>query len=533
MFDVYAEGERRGRFLGRILLSFVAVGGLGYFLYIVSPQVYGVAAPSLPRPNVRIQAADQARLGRFDREPPRFAQDAPGFPGGGDIALVAQFDRDGDGRLNATERRAAREALSQMPRRRRFGRLSTGPTDPGPSLTPPQVRSYPDAPLYDTSVLRTIFLQFEDADWEAQLIDFHRTDVELPATLIIDGKTYRDVGVHFRGNSSFSGVPAGRKHSMQLTLDWVHDEQNLYGYRTLNLYNANQDPTFQRIVLYNDIARDYIPAPKANFVRVVINGESWGIYPNAQVFNKDFVRDAFKTTKGARWRAPGNPRSGAGLQYVGDDPAPYKRMFEIKTKDDPKSWADLINLAKVLNETPLDKLEAALAPILDIDGVLKFLAIDNALINSDGYWARASDYNIYQDERGRFHFFTHDFNETLGPIEGRGFRGGVGARPGTYELDPLIGLDDAGKPLRSRLLAVPALRERYLGYVRDIAERWLDWKKLGPIVERYQSLIAPDIRTDVHRLYDSADFDAVTGDSSIKAFADARRTYLLEYLSTR
>ena len=48
--------------------------------------------------------------------------------------------------------------------------------------------------------------------------------------------------------------------------------------------------------------------------------------------------------------------------------ADYKRIYEIKTKDDPKAWADLIRLFKVLNETPPDKLEAALAPILDVDG---------------------------------------------------------------------------------------------------------------------------------------------------------------------
>ena len=33
----------------------------------------------------------------------------------------------------------------------------------------------------------------------------------------------------------------------------------------------------------------------------------------------------------------------------GDDPEPYKRSYEIKTKDNPKAWADLINLCKVLN----------------------------------------------------------------------------------------------------------------------------------------------------------------------------------------
>jgi len=48
--------------------------------------------------------------------------------------------------------------------------------------------------------------------------------------------------------------------------------------RSFNLLNANQDPTLRRSVLFLEVARDYIPAVKANFVRVVINGESWGVY---------------------------------------------------------------------------------------------------------------------------------------------------------------------------------------------------------------------------------------------------------------
>ena len=63
-----------------------------------------------------------------------------------------------------------------------------------------------------------------------------------------------------------------------------------------------------RSVLYSRIARAYIPAPAANFVRVVINGESWGIYINSQQFNKDFVKNWFGTTSGARWKVPGQSR---------------------------------------------------------------------------------------------------------------------------------------------------------------------------------------------------------------------------------
>ena len=78
-----------------------------------------------------------------------------------------------------------------------------------PKVSPADVKTYPDAPLYEPTVLRTLFLEFEDKDWEAELADFHGTDVEVPATLTVDGKKYPNVGVHFRGMSSYMGVPAG------------------------------------------------------------------------------------------------------------------------------------------------------------------------------------------------------------------------------------------------------------------------------------------------------------------------------------
>src|SRR5207244_8445883 len=180
--------------------------------------------------------------------------------------------------------------------------------------------------------------------------------------------------------SSFGMVGEGRKRSLNLSLDFVHPDQQLGGYRTLNLLNSHEDPTFLRSILFYQIAREYVPAPKANFARVVINGESWGVYVNVQQFNKDFVKDWFGTKKGARWKVPGSPNGRGSLAYLGDDAAAYRRIYEIKSKDNAKSWADLIRLGKILNETPTEKLVAALGPILDVDGALKFLALDNALI---------------------------------------------------------------------------------------------------------------------------------------------------------
>src|SRR5207247_1380503 len=135
----------------------------------------------------------------------------PGGPGPGGFGgmnqqqtkLVKQFDKDGNGWLNATERKAAREFLAKEraegrgPRGfgGRGGRGGPGgpgsggrgesqqPPKPGEKLTPADVKSFPNAPLYDGQTLRTFFLEFENADWEKELEDFHGTDVEVPAKL--------------------------------------------------------------------------------------------------------------------------------------------------------------------------------------------------------------------------------------------------------------------------------------------------------------------------------------------------------------
>ena len=160
--------------------------------------------------------------------PPPFGPGG-GFPGFEERKVVAQFDKNGDGRLDNAERKAARESLAAEPAGRGFGRRGGGgfgrggmtPGSPGPKVTPADVKNYPNAPLYDLDTLRTVFLEFENTDWEKELAAFNNTDVEVPATATVDGKKYKNVGVHFRGASSYLMVPAGSKRSLNLSLDFV------------------------------------------------------------------------------------------------------------------------------------------------------------------------------------------------------------------------------------------------------------------------------------------------------------------------
>mgnify|MGYP000997817751 CR=1 FL=1 len=403
---------------------------------------------------------------------------------------------------------------------------ATGAT--GVRVAPNDVKRYPPSlDLYAPDALRTVFLTFENSEWERELADFWHTDVEVPATLEVDGKTYRDVGVSFRGNNSFHMVPDGLKRSFSVNMD-TWRTQTLLGHTSLNFLNSNQDPTFLRSVLYLDVAREYIPAPKANLIRVVVNGELWGVYVNQQTFSRQLLAERFGNTAGTRWKSPNNS-FGGGFNYLGDDIQPYRRWYEMKGKDDTVAWRALVHTTRVLNATPPEQLEAALTSLMDIDEVLRFLALDIALANGDGYWNDGSDFNVLRGADGRFRALPHDVNE--------GFRTrGSGASP-----DPLVALADTNKALRSRLLQVPALRQRYLGYVGEIAERWLNWERLGPKVEQYVRLIESEIARDTRKhgttdafrtgIFGATGADAVP--SSIKGFVDRRRAALLDHAAIR
>jgi CotH kinase protein len=468
--------------------------------------------------------------------------------GGAKSEITAQFDRNGDGWLNPEELQAARNATrggtTGRRGRRQFDDDGAPPTA-GQALTPANVRLYQSEPLYELSVLRTVFITFPMRDWEQELSDFYRTDVDVPATVSVDGRTYHNVGVHFRGNTSYQMVSAGRKRSMDLKFDLADEAQKLLGYRKIELLNSAADPTFLRTALYMHIMREYLPAPLVNYLRVVINGESWGVYVNLEHLSGDMTQRITGSKTSARWKIPGSPRGRGGLEYLGEDPDVYRSVYEIKSDDKPKSWRELIKLCRVLNNTPIDQLQTALAPLLDVDGTLRFLAVEKALINNDGYWTRASDYSLYTDASGRFHVTPHDANETIRPTEGMmwgSFGDPAGSAADSVELDPLAGASDPGKPLLYRLLQVPALRAKYLAYVRDVADKWLDWERLGPLAARYQSVIAADVARDTRKLFTTESFTSATTadgrlesyggpigapDISMKAFATERRAYLL------
>ncbi|HEU4418370.1 MAG TPA: CotH kinase family protein, partial [Planctomycetota bacterium] len=243
---------------------------------------------------------------------------------------------------------------------------------------------------------------------------------------------------------------------------------------------------------------------------------------------------------GDRFKVPPDFSGNGGLRWLGDEPQAYKRNYQLKSNDNEIAWRALVDLCAVLERTATEDLERIVPQHLDVDGMLWFLAVDNALGDDDGYHSRASDYSLYRDPHGRFHAIPRDNNEVLlgarsgprggdpgaprggpgaGPGAGPGGRGGPppdgppggpgaapggrrgGPGPGGAVTSPLQMASREDRPLLRRLLEVPAWKQRYLANLRELATTALSPDVIGARIDRWQTLLEPFVKDDVHSLY--------------------------------
>ena len=412
--------------------------------------------------------------------------------------------------------------------------------------------------FYDETLLRTIALSFSQADYWQQMVNNYTAEVNIPADLAMDGKLYPSVGVRFKGMTSYNATGNSLKKSFNIETDYADSTQKLMGYKTLNLNNCYSDASFLREVLYFNTCRKYIPCPKANFVKLMINGENRGIYANVQQINADFIKEWFFSKNGDRWKAPMEMGNGNGvpkiaepipggqqpggqpggqtpggqnpggqqggimifnggdraLTWLGSAVSLYQTKYELKSSGTSDPWGKLVTTCNVLNNTPLAQLADSLDAMLDIDRCLWFLAVENIFTDEDGYLTKGADYQFYTEaETGRINPIEYDGNESM--------------KPNDVSLSPVYGETLTTRPLISRLLAVPELRQRYLAHVRTIIAESLDWNVLQPRVEAYRALIGEEVKADTLKLSTTAGYDSSLVE--LKKFVDSRRSYLLAF----
>ncbi|MHC4812906.1 MAG: CotH kinase family protein [Planctomycetota bacterium] len=395
--------------------------------------------------------------------------------------------------------------------------------------------------LYDVDTVRTFYLTFSQQDWWVQLGRNRTSKTELPATLTVDNRLYQQVGVRFRGTSSYFATGPSQKKSFNLTMDSFLPGQTLMGYDSLNLSNSFNDPTFMREVLSYQILRQYMPAPQASFIKLYINNEYWGVYINVQQPDKRMMGEWYAESAGNRYRCDPPRSSGFGksaLQYLGSNVSAYQAAYELKTTSNPKPWTDLIQLCNVLNNSGAAKLPQELPKVFNVDQALWYLALNITMLNLDSYVGRGNDYYLYNDERnGQLVMLPWDMNESFG-----GFGAGMSLTARINVSPYWNSTNSSSRPLLYHAFQVVEWRQRYVTHIHTIVQQSFNWPAVGALVTKYQKMIDADVKADTKKLYTYQQFqDNVTRPATInssfyrttvpglKEVVDGRAKYLLAH----
>lgn len=381
----------------------------------------------------------------------------------------------------------------------------------------------PNTGLYDQAQVKNIYLTFSQPDYWQQLDDNYWAwmDAEIPATMVVDGITYSNVGVRFRGQSSFQNplVLSSQKKPFGISLDFVYPNQDITGRKSLNLNNGFDDPSFMREIFYQHQLKKHIPVAKSAYVQLYINGESWGLYPNVQQLNKSFYKDWYLSAKGTSWRAdrisgtvtPYGDGTG-GMNYLGADTSLYKSEYIIKFYDKQNPWDDLVNTCDVLSNTPLANLPSLLPSKLDIDRTLWFLASEILFSDDDSYIQKGRmDYCIYWEmETGRIAPQEYDGNTVMNPA--------------FQSWSPFYHEDSVNYPLMNRLFAIPEYRQRYLAHLRTLISEDFNSVSSDAVIDTYAAQIDALVQNDTKKLYSYSVFQNEI--PVLKNFITMRRNFL-------
>lgn len=338
--------------------------------------------------------------------------------------------------------------------------------------------------FYDVNVLRTVNLQFHDANWWSLLQANYVSQTNILADLTVDGVTYPDVGVRIRGNTSYTALPSGsQKVSLNIETDQVHPDQDVLGYKNFNFNNSFHDPTFCREVVYMNVLSKWIPCGRANHIVLTLNGANWGVYANVQQYDKTMLKQFFDDADGMRVKCANNP-NGPGLQYAGTNPSSYSG-YEIKDAGGlANPVGELIALCAAIDNTP-----SANWPTIDqkfaIDPSTWTVVLENLFSDDDSYVNKGADFVFYRNPiDGRSHLHQADGNETF--------------TAATWAAD--YHFTQTTKPVLNNVLASSEMRGRYFAHMRAaLAE--LDWAVLGPEFTARRNLIDAAVAADPKKLY--------------------------------
>ncbi|HPR97183.1 MAG TPA: CotH kinase family protein [Thermotogota bacterium] len=325
-----------------------------------------------------------------------------------------------------------------------------------------------------------------DEDQYDYMVENASSELYVPASIVYNGLTLENIGIRPKGNSSLRTAISDGKEQFSFRLEF--DEyvyQSLFGITAINLNNCTSDASYIREKMSYEIIEEMgLPVPGTVYCNLYINDELVGLYLSVQQIDEVFTSAWFADGDGDLYKPEG---TGANLVYTDDEYSSYPGLGE-RTNVNESGEEAVVAMIKALSTG--ENLE----DVLYTDLILKYHALNTAMLSLDSYMGGMfHNYYLYGED-GRYMIIPWDYNLSFGGF-GSGSNQTVEGETQFYIDEPTSGAMSS-YPLISALLSNEEYLEQYHEYLYELITGPLEIERFTARAEELTALIDEYVKND-------------------------------------
>jgi len=386
--------------------------------------------------------------------------------------------------------------------------------------------------VYEDNRVLNIEISITDENWRAmqptppqrtfgqRAIKSGNTYNYVQADIKVEGTSFPNAGLRFKGNSSYNSSSRGFKRPFKIDTNRFVKGQKLHGRTKLNLSNAFLDASYMKEKLGYEVYRaSGLPTPGVGWTNVSLKiGDqermNLGIYVLIEQVDDSFIKRHFgKESKGSLLM---KPEVSTDWRYPGDDASDYEQ-FEIKQGKKNEAQIERFGqFLKSIDSAPNQTFFEAMNSFMDLEHLAGYLAASSILSNIDSYIGMPHNYYLLLDKQdNKIHLLPWDVNEAFGTF--------------TLGQSPDVLADwDINRPwvsqnrLLEKLFKTKAFEKLYLHSLDTLMKSTFTETHLNARMTSFEKSILPYIEK-TNSVRDIVAFDmAIDGDASGYNLAEGR-----------
>lgn len=272
---------------------------------------------------------------------------------------------------------------------------------------------WPDVPVFE--------FELPEERW-TELQANARAEEYVEADVRFEGHAFGTVGLRFKGSYGTLGLCFDRegglicpKLSMKVKFDEYALDRRFFGLKRLNFHSMIRDATkLHEHVAYGLYREQGLPSPRSSWAVLAVNGEKLGLFSMVEQVDGRFTAAHFAG-------------GGDGNLYKEAWPLSNSEEFyaaHLETNEETATHEGMLAFAAALTSSSEEERNAALQNFTDLDALYRYMAVDDAIANSDGITAiycetepcENHNYYFYQEEaRPFFWLIPWDVDAALTP----------------------------------------------------------------------------------------------------------------------